>query len=414
MAESNHPFSYPEYRLFWCARLSAMLAHSATVISLGWLVYDVARQTMDVREAALRLGLIGLAQFLPVLLLSPVTGIVADRFDRRMVVRISLLLQACLTAIIVWLVYQGQASLEILFVLASILAGIRAFFMPAMSALVSELVPAAVLPKAIALNSVAGEIGGITGPAVGGFALGYSQWGAFACGCMLIMVALLCMLFIGRSKRKVIRSDIRPMAMMIDGFRYVRTNRLLLGAISLDLFSVLLGGVTAMLPVFARDILFVGPEGLGLMRSAPSIGAVATAVALSIYPLRNNVGAKMLGAVSIFGFAVIGFGLSTLLPVSLICLTILGAADMISVYVRQTLVQVTTPDAMRGRVGAVSLLFISGSNELGELESGLLAAALGPVAAVVAGGICAVVVAGLWTKLFPELLQAKTFDLNTD
>jgi hypothetical protein len=197
---------------------------------------------------------------------------------------------------------------------------------------------------------------------------------------------------------------------MIDGLHYVRRNRLVLGAISLDLFAVLLGGATAMLPVFARDILHVGASGMGLLRMAPAIGAVLTAGYFAVRPLRTNVGTKMLGAVAVFGAATIGFGLSRWMPLSIACLALLGAADMLSVFVRQTLIQLYTPDAMRGRVGAVSTLFISGSNELGEAESGFLAAAVGPVVAVVGGGVGAILITFLWARIFPEIRRARTFD----
>jgi hypothetical protein len=201
-----------------------------------------------------------------------------------------------------------------------------------------------------------------------------------------------------------------PWRQMVEGLGYVRQNRLVLGAISLDLFAVLLGGATAMLPVYARDVLMVGPAGLGNLRAAPAVGATIVALLFSFRPLKSNVGIKMLAAVVAFGLATIAFGLSRWLPLSLFCLAILGAADMFSVYVRSSLIQLHTPDAMRGRVGAVSSLFVSASNELGEAESGFLAALMGPVAAVVAGGIGAVAVTLLWAKLFPELRRARTFD----
>jgi hypothetical protein len=201
-----------------------------------------------------------------------------------------------------------------------------------------------------------------------------------------------------------------PWRQMIDGLHYVRRNRLVLGAISLDLFAVLLGGATAMLPIYARDILMVGSEGLGHLRAAPAVGAALTALIFSLRPLQNNVGVKMLVAVAVFGLATIGFGLSRWLPFSLACLALLGACDMLSVYVRQSLIQIYTPNEMRGRVGAVATLFVSGSNELGEAESGFLAGLMGPVLAVVLGGIGAVGVTILWAKLFPELVRARTFD----
>ncbi|TNE67815.1 MAG: MFS transporter [Alphaproteobacteria bacterium] len=409
MTDTRHPFAFASYRFFWTARLLAMLAHSATVVSLGWYVYDLARQTMDVRDSAFLLGLIGLVQFLPVMLLSPLAGYAADRFDRRNVVRLTLLGQFLCSGIITFLVLTGRETLTALFVLAGLLAAVRTFYRPTMDALAARVVPANVLPSAIALNSIAGRIGAIVGPAVGGFAFAVSAWAAFALASGMLLIALACQFGIGPIRRLGLKPNDTPIRMMVEGFRYVLGNRLLLGAISLDLFSVLLGGVTAMLPVFARDILHTGPEGLGLLRTAPSVGAVLMALWLSWKPVKHAVGAKMLVSVIIFGIGTIAFGLSKSMPFSLFCLFVLGAADMISVYVRQSLVLITTPDKMRGRVGSVSTLFISASNELGEMESGTLAALIGPIGSVVVGGVSAVVIAVAWIRLFPELWRAHDF-----
>ena len=218
------------------------------------------------------------------------------------------------------------------------------------------------------------------------------------------------LLAIGPVQRSELARGVNPWAQMVEGLRYVRRNRLVLGAISLDLFAVLLGGATAMLPVFARDVLHAGPEGLGHLRAAPAVGATLTAMFFSVRPLKHNVGAKMLAAVGVFGGATIVFGLSRSMPLSLTCLALLGAADMFSVYVRQSLIQLHTPDAMRGRVGAVSSLFISASNELGEAESGFLGALIGPIPAVIAGGVGALAVVFLWSWWFPELRLAKSFE----
>ena len=232
----------------------------------------------------------------------------------------------------------------------------------------------------------------------------------YAVAAGLFLISLACMFVIGPKPRTAIEGSKNPWRQMIDGLSYVKRNRLVLGAISLDLFAVLLGGATAMLPVFARDVLHAGPEGLGHLRAAPAVGATLTAIWFSFAPLKRNVGVKMLAAVGVFGAATIVFGFSRWMPLSLFCLALLGAADMLSVYVRQSLIQLYTPDAMRGRVGAVSTLFISASNELGEAESGFLAALIGPVAAVVAGGIGAVAVTLVWAGWFPELRLARSFD----
>ncbi|AUN32631.1 MFS transporter [Niveispirillum cyanobacteriorum] len=404
------PLRHRRFRWFFAARLLTMLAHSATVICLGWLVYDLARQTMDVRAAAFRLGLIGAVQFLPFLLFSPFAGYVADRFNRRRVVMLSLTAQMASIAAVGLLVWSGKATLPTLYILAAFIAAARSFYMPANNALTPKLVPPEILPNAIALYAISGRVGAIIGPTLGGFVFAVSPWGAFGFSAVLLALAVTGQLIVGPIEQPPGTGTSKPLGMIRDGFRYVVSNRMLLGAISLDMFSVLLGGVTAMLPVFARDILQAGPEGLGLLRTAPSIGAVLTGVWLSMRPLRSGVGVKMLIAVAIFGVCTVVFGLSTHLPLSIGCLVVLGAADMISVNVRQSLVTIATPDTMRGRVGAVSTLFISASNELGEMESGALAAAIGPVGSVVVGGTCAVGIAVAWAKLFPELRHARDFN----
>lgn len=403
------PLRHRRFRWFFAARLLTMLAHSATVICLGWLVYDLARQTLDVSAAAFRLGLVGAVQFLPFLLFSPFAGYVADRFNRRRVVMLSLTAQMVSITLVAALVWSERATLPALYVLASLIAAARSFYMPANNALTPRLVPPEILPNAIALYAISGRTGAIIGPAMGGFVFAFSPWGAFTFSAILLGLAIAGQWIVGPIEQHAPSGPAQPLGMIRQGFGYVIANRLLLGAISLDMFSVLLGGVTAMLPVFARDILHAGPEGLGLLRTAPSIGAVLTGLWLSACPLRSGVGPKMLLAVGVFGVCTIIFGLSTQLPLSIGCLIVLGAADMISVNVRQSLVTIATPDAMRGRVGAVSTLFISASNELGELESGVLAALFGPVASVVAGGVCAIVIAGAWAKLFPELRRADSF-----
>jgi len=286
----------------------------------------------------------------------------------------------------------------------------RAFAGPALSALTPNLVPRDILPRAIALSSIAWQTGAVLGPAFGGYLYAYAPYAPYAVSGALFAVAFVCLLAIGPVARTGLARGSNPWAQMVEGLKYVRHNRLVLGAISLDLFAVLLGGATAMLPVFARDVLHAGPEGLGHLRAAPAVGATLTAAFFSIRPLKHGVGVKMLVAVAVFGVATIVFGFSRSMPLSLLCLALLGAADMFSVYVRQSLIQLYTPDQMRGRVGAVSSLFISASNELGEAESGFLGAIIGPVTAVIAGGVGAIAVVLLWSWWFPELRLAKSFD----
>lgn len=427
-AAHPHPFTIANFRAYWLARFSATLAQMAMVIVIGWQVYDIARRTMSVKEAAFQLGLIGVAQFLPLLALSLFAGWVADRIDRRWIARSSVGLEAACAIALGSLTWSGHIALPWLFGIAALLGVARAFAGPALGALAPNLVPREVLPTAIAISSVAWQGAAVLGPALGGYLYAASDWMPYAVSGTLFLFSLLMLLRIGPVPRSMIASEANPWAQMIDGLHYVRRNRLVLGAISLDLFAVLLGGATAMLPVYARDILHVGADGLGHLRAAPAAGAVTVALVFGWRPLKTNVGAKMLGAVALFGVATAVFGLSGPLLVPLLgpsavggdlspavllalaALFVLGASDMVSVYVRQSLIQLYTPDAMRGRVGAVSTLFISGSNELGEAESGFLAALIGPVAAVVVGGIGAIFVTAIWARWFPELRNARTFD----
>ena len=423
-----HPFSIHNFRAYFLARLAATLGQMALVIVIGWQVYDIARRTMTVKEASLQLGLIGLAQFVPLLLLTLFAGWVADRVDRRWIARASVALECGCASALGWLTFNGTITLPALFAIAALLGVARAFASPALQALAPNLVPAALLPTAIAISSIAWQAGSIVGPALGGYLYAAASWLPYAVSAGLFGFAFVMLMLVTPVARSNIRGKRNPWAQMIDGLAYVKRNRLVLGAISLDLFAVLLGGATAMLPVYARDILHVGADGLGHLRAAPALGAVAMAALFSWKPLKTEVGRKMLLGVAIFGLATVVFGLaapvmvplfgpamvgSDLAPavlISLAALFCLGAADMVSVYIRQSLIQLYTPDEMRGRVGAVATLFVSGSNEMGAAESGFLAALLGPIAAVVAGGIGAIIVTGIWARIFPELRSARTFD----
>jgi MFS family permease len=404
------PLRIPAFRYFWVARLTATIAQMAMVIVIGWQVYDIARHTMGLKEAALRLGIIGLVQFIPLFALTLVTGWAADRVDRRWIARASVALELGCAAALAWFAWTHTTTLEVLYVVAALLGVARAFAGPALGALAPNLVPRDILPRAIALSSIAWQSGAIAGPALGGYLYAYAPYAPYAASALLFGIALIGLFAIGPVQRTEIARGPNPWAQMVEGLQYVRQNRLVLGAISLDLFAVLLGGATAMLPVFARDVLHAGPEGLGHLRAAPALGATLTAAFFSVRPLKTKVGLKMLAAVGVFGTATIVFGVSRSMPLSLACLALLGGADMFSVYVRQSLIQLYTPDQMRGRVGAVSSLFISASNELGEAESGFLGAIIGPVPAVIAGGVGAIAVVFLWSWWFPELRLAKSFD----
>jgi len=410
MIRVPEPLRIPAFRSYWVARLTATIAQMAMVIVIGWQVYDIARETMEIRDAAFQLGLIGLVQFVPLFLLTPISGWAADRIDRRFIARAAILLELACALILGVATFAGSISLTILFFVAALLGVARAFAGPALGALAPTLVPRDILPKAIALSSTAWQTGAIAGPALGGLLYDVTPHLPYAVSTLLFAVATLCLFRIGPVPRSALLGG-SPWRQMVDGLSYIRRNRLVLGAITLDLFAVLLGGVVAMMPVFARDILQVGAEGLGPLRAAPAVGATLTAIVFSIHPLRTNVGIKMLAAVVVFGAATVAFGLSTSYLLSLAMLALLGASDMFSVYIRQSLIQLHTPDQMRGRVAAASTLAISASNELGEARSGFMAAIIGPIAATVAGGIAAIGVTLLWAFWFPELRRAQDFDL---
>ena len=404
------PLRIPDFRAFWLARLTTTIGQMAMVIVIGWQVYDIARETMDIRDAAFQLGLIGLVQFVPLFVLTPISGWTADRLDRRHIARAVILLELLCALILFASTFGAFVSLPILFGVAALLGVARAFAGPALGAMAPNLVPREILPNAIALSSTAWQSGAIIGPALGGILYDVTPHLPYGLSAALFAFSAICLFTIGPLPRTALKPG-SPLRQMADGLSYVRRNRLVLGAITLDLFAVLLGGVTAMLPLYARDILEVGADGLGPLRASPAVGATLTAIFFSVRPLKTNVGVKMLAAVVVFGAATAVFGFSQSYLLSLAMLALLGGADMFSVYIRQSLIQLHTPDEMRGRVAAASTLAISASNELGETRSGFSAALLGPVAATVAGGIAAIGVTLLWALLFPELRRAKTFEL---
>jgi MFS family permease len=414
MIRIPEPMRVADFRFYWIARFCAVLATMGMVVIIGYQVYDVARSDygMSIRQASLVLGLLGAAQFVPLALLTPVAGLVADRFERRTVARLANLIDMSVALGLGWLTHTDQLTLPILFIFAALHGIARVFVNPAMAAIAPNIVPARILPEAIAMSSIAWQVASVGGPAIGGFLYAADPAMPYwvSAGLMAVAIAALTPVRPVRPPVDDGQREANPFRRMIDGLTYVRNHRFLLGAITLDLFAVLLGGATAMLPVFARDILQVGTEGLGLLRAAPAVGAAGLAIYYAWYPLKQNVGIKMLAAVAGFGLMTILFGISNSMILSLAALVALGAFDMLSVYVRSSLVQLHTPDSKRGRVSAVSGLAISASNELGELQSGLVAALLGPIGAVVFGGAAAIGVAGLWSYLFPELRRARTFD----
>jgi MFS family permease len=409
--EPSSPFQIPDYRLFWLSRLTSVIATNGMVVILGYQLYDVARSQygMPIPQAAFQLGLLGLAQFAPLFLLTPVAGLVADRFDRRSVAAIATLLDLCVALVLGLVTLLGMLNLPLLFGLAALHGTARVFIGPAMSAFVPNIVPAAMLPRAIALSSMAWQIGAIGGPAMGGLLFGRSPALPYWSAAALLVVNCAALLAIRRIPPPEGNRDLHPLKQVLEGVKFVWNERFLLGCVSLDLFAVLLGGATALLPVFARDILEVGPDGLGIMRAMPAAGAVVVSLYLSARPIEHNVGAKMLWSVIVFGAATVVFGLSRNYLLSLAMLALLGAGDMVSVFIRSTLMQLHTPDEVRGRVSAITGLAISASNELGEMQSGVAAALLGATGAVVFGGAGAIMITIAWAWLFPELRNARTF-----
>ncbi len=394
-----------DYVLFWGTRWFGSFASQIQSVAMGWQMYALARTTRSVEESAFLVGMIGLAAFVPVFLLTLPAGEAADRYDRKKVLLLCLTGEITSVLILAIATVQGYASPALLLVIAALFGASRAFFAPANTALGPMLVPRKLLPRAIAWNSLAWQTASICGPAAAGFLVAHSaQTAYFTTFALYVLSAVLV---------AAIRANAKPEAkpgsrwqLVKEGLDYVWRQKIVFGAISLDLFAVLLGGATALLPVFARDVLHVGPEGFGLLRAGPAIGATVVALWLAANPIRRKAGLFMFGGVAVFGLATIVFGISKSLWLSVAALAVLGGADMLSVFVRQTLVQLVTPDHMRGRVASVSSVFIGASNELGEFESGVVARILGPVGAAIFGGVGAVMVTGIWAKLFPDLRRA--------
>ena len=407
----SSPFRIANFRAYWLSRLSMTLAQYAMMLIIGWQTYNIARDGgMSVAESSGQLALIGLLQFLPLFVLTPFSGWAADHFDRRNIARLTMLAQLGCAGTLAFLTWHGDLSLAWLYGVAIVLGVVRAFNGPALSALAPNLVPKTILPNAIALSSIAWQVGMIVGPAIGGYTYAILPALPYLVAAGLFAVSITAISFIGKVPQPPREANKRPIHQMVEGLRYVVRNKMVLGAITLDLFAVFLAGATALFPVYARDILEVGETGLATLAMAPAVGAALTALLFSFRPLKTNVGPKMLWAVAIFGVATIVFGLSTYMPLSLAMLFIVGAADMFSVYIRQSLIQLHTPDDKRGRVSSVSLLTISASNEFGDFFSGSLAFVFGPVIAVVGGGAGAIVTVALWSKLFPVLRTTRTFD----
>ena len=391
--------------------MAMTLAQYAMLLVIGWQTYTLARDGgMSMQGAAGQLAIVGLLQFVPLFLLTPFSGLAADRLNRRNLAQATIALQLVCAAALAWLTWSGSLTIGWLFAIAVGLGVSRAFNGPALSALAPNLVPRAILPTAIALSSISWQVGMIVGPGIGGYLHDVAPALPYTVAVALYLVAMSALATIGKVPQPPIPGSDRPLGQMIDGLRYVGRNKMVLGAITLDLFAVFLAGATALFPVYARDILQVGETGLAQLAMAPAAGAAVMALVFSFKPLARNVGPAMLWAVFVFGIATIVFGLSTSMPLSLAALFVVGAADMFSVYIRQSLVQLHTPDDKRGRVSSVSYLTISASNEFGDFFSGTLAYLIGPVVAVVAGGVGAIATVAIWSRLFPVLRTTRTFD----
>lgn len=384
--------AYPDFRFYLAARFLVMLGMQVVNVGVGWQVYRLSGDPMD-------LGYVGLAQFLPALLLTLPGGLLADRFDRKRILFFSMLVNLAAVLGLLLLSLRPDPPLSLILALLVVIGAGRAFLAPASQSVLPLLVPPEMFPRAVAVASTSWQVAVILGPALGGLLYVFGPVTVYAAAALLLACGALSVLMLN------VRLHARTgdAEGILAGVRFVLKNRDILGAVSLDLFAVLLGGATALLPIYASDILMTGPMGLGFLRASPAIGAAAMAALLARYPIRGKAGQKMFLAVAVFGLATVAFGLSTNFLLSMAALMVLGAADIVSVIVRQTLVQLKTPDALRGRVSAVNLIFITSSNELGEFESGFTAALFGVVPAVVLGGVGSLCVAAIWAWKFPSL-----------
>lgn len=413
--EPTHPFQVDNFRAYWASRLTMTLAQDAMLLVIQWQAYNLARDSgMNIAQGAGQLAIIGLLQFLPLFVLTPFSGLAADRFDRRKLALLTILAQFASAAALLGFTASGTVSLPVLFTVAIVLGIARCFSGPALSALSPNLVPKPILPTAIALSSISWQVGRLVGPAIGAVLYAFEPSLPYLMASALFAVSGTALALVGKVPQPAMRKDQRPIGAIIDGLQYVGRNKMVLGAITLDLFAVFLAGANALIPVFARDILHTDETGLAMLASATPAGAILAGLWFSFRPLSTNVGPKMLWAVAVFGLATVIFGFSTSLPLSLAMLFVIGAADMFSVYVRQSLIQLHTPDDKRGRVSSVSMMTISASNEGGDAFSGALAYVLGPVAAIVAGGVGALVTVAVWSRIFPVLRTTKTFDPPDD
>lgn len=393
---SGSLFRIRPFRHYWTARVCSMSAYQMQTVATGWTVYDLTGNPFD-------LGLVGLVQFLPRILLTLWAGAIADRYNRQRIACLCTVVQMLACGLLAYGSLVGLLSREGIFALIAVIGAARAFEMPTMQSILPNTLPVSLFSRGLAMSTAATQIAIIGGPAIAGALFLAGLTSVYAVATILFGLASVAMASMP-ALRVAVRAD-RESDSLLAGIHFIRANPMILGAISLDLFAVLLGGATAMLPVFAKDILRVGPTGLGLLQAGPAVGALAMTYFLARYPFRRKVGQQLFVSVAIFGFATIAFALSTSFWFSLAILIIMGASDCVSVVIRQSLVQLETPDSMRGRVSAVNSVFIGASNQLGEFESGMMAAVFGTVASVALGGFGTLIVVGLWIRLFPSLLH---------
>ncbi|MEO9297466.1 MFS transporter [Devosia alba] len=399
---SHIAFSYVGFRFFWLTTLLVSFAVQIMSVSIAWQIYDVTGNV-------LLLGLVGLSLFLPALVLILVTGLTADRFNRRGIMAVCLGVELLCALGFLALVNAEAHEVWPIFGILIVLGTARAFWGPAAQSLAPNLVPPQALSNAITVNASAWQFASIMGPAAGGLLYGVAPMVAFGSAGALLLVAMVCVLLIPRPARRE-SQQATSLDTMLAGFRYIFSNKVVLGAISLDMFAVLMGGAVALLPVYVKDILHAGPQELGALRAAPGIGAIVTALYLTRFPIRDNAGKVLFLFVGLFGVFTVAFGLSTTVWISIPALVLVGAADMVSVTIRETIMQLWTPEAVRGRVNAVNSVFVGASNELGEFRAGTVAHFIGPVAAVVVGGFGAIAIAVIWSRAFPGLRNQRTLD----
>lgn len=399
MSDRFEAFRYPSYTRYFISRFFTSFSTQVLSVAIGWQIYDETRNPIW-------LGWIGLVQFLPALGLVVVTGNVADRVGRRLVMASSMLLMMACAGAILYLALTGQFEPVPVLSVLTVFGVARAFYGPASSSLVANLVPKEAFPNAVGWMSSSWQLASIAGPVAGGLLAGISPAFAYGTAMSLLTVGAVLILTLPKPDQRIERTP-TTLSTLLGGFSYIWKEKIVLGAITLDLFAVLLGGAVALLPVYARDILDVGEAGLGLLRAAPGVGAIIAIVLITAFPIRDYAGWILLISVALFGLATAVFGASTLAWLSILALMLVGAFDMVSVYIRDILVQIWTPDQVRGRVNAVNSIFVGASNELGETRAGFMAAALGPVFTVVAGGIAAAGIAGLSAFLFPKLRDAR-------